>query len=30
MFGRGRLDHLALEAASLESFDEILQPAPRP
>lgn len=23
MFGRGRLDHLALEAASLESFDEI-------
>ncbi len=23
MFGRGRLDHLALEAASLEAFDEI-------
>jgi catechol 2,3-dioxygenase-like lactoylglutathione lyase family enzyme len=23
MFGRGRLDHLALEAASLETFDEI-------
>jgi len=23
MFGRGRLDHLALEAASIESFDEI-------
>ena len=23
MFGRGRLDHLALEAASLDSFDEI-------
>jgi catechol 2,3-dioxygenase-like lactoylglutathione lyase family enzyme len=23
MFGRGRLDHLALHAASLESFDEI-------
>lgn len=23
MFGRGRLDHLALEAASLASFDEI-------
>lgn len=23
MFGRGRLDHLALQAASLESFDEI-------
>lgn len=25
MFGRGRLDHLALEAASLEAFDEIRQ-----
>ena len=23
MFGRGRLDHLALEAASIESFEEI-------
>jgi catechol 2,3-dioxygenase-like lactoylglutathione lyase family enzyme len=23
MFGRGRLDHLALEAASIEAFDEI-------
>ena len=23
MFGRGRLDHLALEAASVEAFDEI-------
>lgn len=23
MFGRGRLDHLALQAASLEAFDEI-------
>lgn len=23
MFGRGRLDHIALEAASLEAFDEI-------
>lgn len=23
MFGRGRLDHMALQAASLESFDEI-------
>ncbi len=23
MFGRGRLDHLALEAASIDSFDEI-------
>lgn len=23
MFGRGRLDHMALEAASLEAFDEI-------
>jgi catechol 2,3-dioxygenase-like lactoylglutathione lyase family enzyme len=23
MFGRGRLDHLALEAASLDAFDEI-------
>lgn len=23
MFGRGRLDHLALEASSLEAFDEI-------
>ncbi len=23
MFGRGRLDHLALQAASIESFDEI-------
>lgn len=23
MFGRGRLDHLALQAASMESFDEI-------
>ena len=23
MFGRGRLDHLALEAASIETFDEI-------
>lgn len=23
MFGRGRLDHLALQAASLDSFDEI-------
>lgn len=23
MFGRGRLDHVALEAASLEAFDEI-------
>ena len=23
MFGRGRLDHLALQAASLESFDTI-------
>jgi hypothetical protein len=23
MFGRGRLDHLGLEAASLEAFDEI-------
>lgn len=23
MFGRGRLDHLALEAASLEAFDQI-------
>jgi catechol 2,3-dioxygenase-like lactoylglutathione lyase family enzyme len=23
MFGRGRLDHLALEASSIESFDEI-------
>lgn len=23
MFGRGRLDHLALEASSLETFDEI-------
>jgi catechol 2,3-dioxygenase-like lactoylglutathione lyase family enzyme len=23
MFGRGRLDHLALEAASLDTFDEI-------
>lgn len=23
MFGRGRLDHLALEATSLEAFDEI-------
>lgn len=25
MFGRGRLDHLALEAASLDAFDEIRQ-----
>ncbi|HET6950191.1 MAG TPA: VOC family protein [Acidimicrobiales bacterium] len=25
MFGRGRIDHLALEAASLEAFDEIRQ-----
>lgn len=25
MFGRGRLDHLALEAASIEAFDEIRQ-----
>ncbi|MDP9402112.1 MAG: hypothetical protein M3P85_02005 [Actinomycetota bacterium] len=23
MFGRGRLDHLALEASSLEAFDDI-------
>jgi hypothetical protein len=23
MFGRGRLDHLALQAASLEAFEEI-------
>jgi len=23
MFGRGRLDHMALQAASLEAFDEI-------
>ena len=23
MFGRGRLDHLALEATSIEAFDEI-------
>ena len=23
MFGRGRLDHLALEAASIEAFDQI-------
>jgi len=23
MFGRGRLDHLALQAASIEAFDEI-------
>ena len=23
MFGRGRLDHLALEAASIDAFDEI-------
>jgi catechol 2,3-dioxygenase-like lactoylglutathione lyase family enzyme len=23
MFGRGRLDHMALQAASLESFDEV-------
>ena len=25
MFGRGRLDHLALEAASLDAFDEVRQ-----
>jgi catechol 2,3-dioxygenase-like lactoylglutathione lyase family enzyme len=25
MFGRGRIDHLALQAASLEAFDEIRQ-----
>jgi catechol 2,3-dioxygenase-like lactoylglutathione lyase family enzyme len=25
MFGRGRLDHLALEAGSIEAFDEIRQ-----
>lgn len=25
MFGRGRLDHLALEAASIDAFDEIRQ-----
>ena len=30
MFGRGRLDHLALQAASLEDFEEIRAPADGP
>ncbi len=30
MFGRGRLDHLALQAASLEDFEEIRRPPAGP
>ena len=30
MFGRGRLDHLALEAASVEAFDKIRTPGCSP
>ena len=29
MFGRGRLDHLGLQAASLDAFDEIPPPSYR-